>query len=190
MHLKKIYGLIFIMQIVFINSGIAQNGINLNNFSKIKSKIESLNKKAFTDIRFSAGTGIGVLYGNKYTSINIQSLLNKNFTITTGLDYYFIKNAEERELKNFISPTLLILYNAGTDVQGNEILFGGGISYQDIDQIKPLISVKGNLYLKNNFYLGLEIRQPFIDTILESTSSVGIFVSPYIGINLFYKLTK
>ncbi|MBK6538947.1 MAG: hypothetical protein IPG09_14640 [Ignavibacteria bacterium] len=151
------------------------------------SSLQLSKNKLFTDIRFSVGGGIGILYGNKLATVNLHSLLTKDLVVTVGADYFFIKNKEERQLKNFFSPTMLLSYKIGVDRKGNELLLGGGVSYENFRQLKLLVSLKGNLYLRNSFYLGLEIKQPFLDPIFTN-SQLGFFISPYLVINIFYTL--
>ncbi|MEO8663878.1 MAG: hypothetical protein ABI462_00165 [Ignavibacteria bacterium] len=145
-------------------------------------------KKFLTDVRISAGAGYGFTNGTKLATLNFQSLLFRRLNGTIGFDYYFIKDKEERQLKNIFAPTLLLSYNFGTDKEGNELLLGAGISFENTERLRPLISLKGNLYLKNSFYLGLEIRQPFLESVPIGSQQLGIFVTPFIGVNLFYRI--
>lgn len=79
----------------------------------------------------------------------------------------------------------MLSYNIGTDIAGDELTIGGGISIPNLKELKGLISFKGNLYLKNSWYLGLEVRQTFLD---PASGAFGLIVSPYVGVNVFYRI--
>lgn len=183
----------YIIFIVILNIGFSRSNnyaksyfkINENNSTKFSFKSK---KDIFPETRISVGGGIGILYGNKFLTVNLHSRILKDYFVTLGTDYYFLKNKEERNLENFYSPSLILSYNIATDREGNELLIGGGLCLENFKKLKPIISFKGNLYLKNSFYLGIEIRQPFLDPIYTNANVVGFFISPYIGINMFYKI--